>query len=214
MAEQFVEAVVAGGQALALGSRRWPWPALRRCGSCRRGRRAVRRGRFWPRRTACGRAQIRAAAAAGRRGRRHAGGPRRSSGRSRPARMRSRVVLPTPLGPTRPTRSPACSSKPTFRNRGPASKPRDRSEQLSNSIVQYRHSLPLARGRPRARSAKQGRAATVPGFAARPCLALRTRGLSPGRGEQETAVQITGAAGRARRKRWITSGLAAPGRAR
>ena len=49
--------------------------------------------------------------------------------------MRNSVVLPTPLGPTRPTRSPACSSKPTFSNSGPSSKPRDKREQLSNSIV-------------------------------------------------------------------------------
>src|SRR5262249_24102362 len=57
-----------------------------------------------------------------------------SSGRSRPASRRKRVVLPTPLGPTRPARSPACSSKPTFSDSGPSSKPRVRREQLSNSI--------------------------------------------------------------------------------
>src|SRR4051812_42376663 len=39
-----------------------------------------------------------------------------------------------PLGPTRPTRSPPPSSKPTSWNRGPSSKPRARLEQLSNSM--------------------------------------------------------------------------------
>src|SRR5208282_3789728 len=57
------------------------------------------------------------------------------SGRSVPASRRSRVVLPAPLGPTRPTRSPAYSSKPISSNRGPSSKPRDRLEQLNNSML-------------------------------------------------------------------------------
>src|SRR5262249_17503949 len=57
-----------------------------------------------------------------------------SSGWSSPARIFMSVVLPTPFGPTNPTRSPARSSKPTLRNSGPSSKPRDSSVQLSNSM--------------------------------------------------------------------------------
>ena len=49
--------------------------------------------------------------------------------------QRKSVVLPAPLGPTRPTRSPACNSKPTFSNSGPSSKLRERWEQLRSSIV-------------------------------------------------------------------------------
>src|SRR3954447_10423631 len=49
--------------------------------------------------------------------------------------MRNSVVLPTPLGPTRPTRWPANNSKPMPSKSGPASKPRERSAQLRSSMA-------------------------------------------------------------------------------
>ena len=126
VAEQFVEAVVAGGEGLVLGLVGGAGQGLGGADHVVVGGEQFVAGRCAPRRRACGPERTPAAAAAGRRGRRRAGGRSPSSGRSRPARRRSRVVLPTPLGPTRPTRSPACSSKPTSSNSGPSSKPRDK----------------------------------------------------------------------------------------
>src|ERR1043166_7475378 len=48
--------------------------------------------------------------------------------------MRSNVVLPTPLGPTRPTRWPAKSSNPNSSKSGSASNARRRLEQLNNNM--------------------------------------------------------------------------------
>src|SRR5258708_39255589 len=48
--------------------------------------------------------------------------------------MRISVVLPAPLGPTSPTRSPWNSSNEMSSNNGPRSKPRDRLVQLNNSM--------------------------------------------------------------------------------
>src|SRR5260370_14993812 len=67
------------------------------------------------------------------------------SGWSRPASSRSRVVLPMPLGPTRPTRWPAYNSKPISSNKGIWSNPRVRWEQLNSSMVLIVHVMILKR---------------------------------------------------------------------
>src|SRR5262249_2054531 len=89
-----------------------------------------------------------------------------SSGRSWPAKRRSRVVLPTPFGPTRPTRSPANSSKPISANNGPSSKPRARREQLNNSMVNSGIGLCLQEtfDEARVRGESQGTLEERPGF--------------------------------------------------
>src|SRR5437899_1335220 len=48
--------------------------------------------------------------------------------------MRKRVVLPTPLGPTNPTRWPAYSSKPKSSKSGSASNARRNCEQLNSNM--------------------------------------------------------------------------------
>ena len=81
--------------------------AAPRARASRPSSRAARRTRCWPPRRRSGRRASGRPAAGSRRSARPASGWRRESGSSRPAIIRSSVVLPAPFGPHRPTRSPS-----------------------------------------------------------------------------------------------------------